>query len=502
MIENLPILAVVLPLFAAFIMPLVGLLTKRHGLKRACDWLAVAAMVGTLAIVAGMAPAVWDGEILVYRLGGWTPPWGINLSVDGLAIQMALIIAGIGTLVAIYSVTYMQRSARLDLYYALLFLSTAGMMGVVLTGDIFNLYVFLEIMSISAYALVAFERRWESIEAGMRFLIMGSLATSFILLGIALTYGIAGSLNIADLVGKLAAVRSGGQQLRTAMVLIPSLFIAGFCLKSAVVPLHAWLMDAHPAAPCPISALLSGVVVSIGAYGILRIVYMMFGGLAIGVLLSVLGLASMVVGGLMALVQRDIKRLIAYCTISTMGYILLGVGLGTAGGIQGGLFHLLNNAIFKALLFMCAGAIVHRVGTRNLDELGGLYWNMPVTATVFVIGSLASSGIPPFNGFASKWTIYVACIEAGRPEFTAVAVIISVLTLAYFLKAICSIFLGQRLPRLEGVREAPPLMLLPMIVLTVLCVVLGVLPDLGIGLVSPAQRALENVGNYITEVLR
>ena len=496
-----PVLTIVLPLFGAFLMPLVGMIGRRHGVKHLRDWFAVGIMVTTFIIVVSMAPAVWGGEILVYELGGWPPPWGINLVVDGLSLFMAIIIAGIGSLVAIYSIVYMQPKNGLTQYYTLLLLITTGMMGIVLTGDIFNLYVFLEITCISAYALVAFERRWESIEASMKYLIIGSIGTSIILLAIALTYGLAGSLNIAHLIGRLAAIMSAGQPPPTVIVLIIALFVAGFCIKSAVVPLHAWLADAHPAAPSPISALLSGVVVTIGVYGMLRIVYMMFGVLAIGILLSVLGLVSMTVGGLMALVQRDIKRLIAYSTVTQMGYILLGVGLGTATGIQGGLFHLFNNALMKALLFMCAGAIVYRVGTRNLDELGGLYRNMPVTTSVFAIGALAVAGVPPLNGFASKWTIYVAGIEAGRPEFVAVAVIISVLTLAYFLKVLAFAFLGQRPAHLRDVKEAPMLMLFPMCLLAGLCIVFGVLPQLGINLVQPAQAAIMQADNYIGPVL-
>jgi multicomponent Na+:H+ antiporter subunit D len=500
-IPHAPILAILLPLFAAFLMPVVGILAKRCNIKYAREIFAIAVIVAVCVMVVSMAPAVWGGEILVYRLGGWAPPWGINLVVDGLSLLMAITIAGIGSLVVIYSIEYMRHKNGQTQYYTLLLLITAGMMGVVLTGDIFNLYVFLEITCISAYALVAFERRGESVAAGIKYLIISSIGTSLLMFGIALTYGVAGSLNIADLAGRLAIINSGGQSLSIVMVLILTLFVVGFCIKSAVVPMHAWLVDAYPAAPSPISALLSGVVVAIGVYCMLRIEYMMFGAMAIGVLLSALGLVSMIVGGLMALVQRDLKRLLAYSTVSTMGYIVLGVGLGTAMGIQGGLFHLFNNAVMNALLFMCAGAIVYRAGTRNLDELGGLYRNMPVTATVFTIGALAVAGVPPLNGFASKWAIYIAGIEAGSPIFTIIAIIISVLTLAYFLKVIASVFLGSRPTRLRDVKEAPKLMLVPMCLLAALCIVFGVLPQLGIDLVQPAQEAIMQVDNYIESVL-
>lgn len=198
------------------------------------------------------------------------------------------------------------------------------------------------------------------------------------------------------------------------------------------------------------------------------------------------------------------KRLLAYSGISQLGYILLGIGLGTTLGVQGGLFHLFNNAIYKTMLFMIVGAIIYRVGTSNMDKLGGLWKNMPLTGGLFMIGTLAISGVPPFNGFASKWTIYIAGVQYGQtigPIFTIIALIISALTLAYFLKAFNSIFLGQRPESLRKVKESPKFMLFPIMILAVLCVVFGVLPHLGIDLVRPAQEAIANSSGYISTVL-
>jgi len=500
LIAHAPILAIVVPLFAAFLTPVVSIVAKRFGVERARDWFVMGAAILMLLIVASMAPAVWRGEVLVYKLGGWSPPWGITLAVDGLNLLVALIIASVVSLIAIYSVVYMERDSGLEKYYTLLMLVTAGCMGVTLTGDVFNLFVFFEIMSISSYALVAFRRNWDSVEAGIKYMIIGSLGTSFILLSITLMYGLVGSLNIADLAGKIDAIKAT-QPLPMIVPLMLTLFVVGFGIKIAMVPLHAWLPDAYQAAPSAVSALLSGATTTVGVYAMLRVSYMLFGALAIGTMFIILGLVTMIVGGLMALVQHDLKRLLAYSSVSQMGYILLGVGFGTALGIQGGLFHLLNNAIYKVLLFMCAGAIAYRVGTSNLDELGGLGKNMPITATLFVVGALAISGVPPFNGFASKWTIYVAGVEAGQPICTAIAVIMSALTLAYFLKAINLMFLGQRPEHLRDVKEAPPLMLFPMLVLAVFCVVLGILPSLGMDLVRPAQGAVMNQLGYIGSVM-
>lgn len=501
MIPHAPILTILLPLFAAFLMPVVGILAKRYNIKHAREIFAIGIMIAVLVIVASMMLEVWDGNVLVYQLGGWSPPWGINLTVDALTIQMALMIAGLGTLVMIYSASYMQRDTGLSHFYTLTLLLMTGMLGIVLTGDMFNFYVFLEIMCIASYALVAFRRDSDSIEASMRYLFIGALGTSFILLSIAMLYGFVGSLNIADLGAKLA-VYSGGA-VPTILVVSLALFVTGIMIKVAMVPFHVWLADAFTAAPTAISALLAGPGAVVGIYWVARLPYLPFG-LPVGIILVSLGLLSMIVGVLMALTQRDFKRMLAYHVISQKGYMVLGIGLGTLGsvlGAQGGLFHLLNHSTYKCMLFMCAGAVLFRTGSQKFDELGGLGKNMPVTALAFLVGALAISGIPPLNGFASKYTIYLGGIETGLPIITAIAVLVSALTFASFFKAFSSVFLGQRPERFRDIREGPKLMLFPMLAMAAICIVIGLLPALGFNIVGPAQAAAENSAGYISQVI-
>lgn len=503
MIPQAPILAIVVPLFSAFLMPMIGLLSKRYNIDRACDWFAVAAMVGTLIVVASMAPTVWGGQIIVYKFGDWSPPWGINLAIDALSIQMALMIAGLGTLVMVYSVAYMQRDSRRDLFYTLALLVITGMMGTILTGDIFNFYVFLEIMSVASYALIAFRRDSSGIEAGLKYLFIGSLGTSFVLLSIAMLYSFVGSLNIADLGAKLAIYRGAAQPVPTILVASLALFVTGIMIKVAMVPFHIWLPDAFTAAPTAVSALLAGPAAVVGIYWVARLPYLPFG-LPVGIILVSLGLLSMIVGVLMALTQRDFKRMLAYHVISQKGYMVLGIGLGTLGsvlGAQGGLFHLLNHSIYKSMLFMCAGAVLYRTGSQKFEELGGLGKNMPLTALTFLIGSLAISGIPPLNGFVSKYTIYLGGIEAGLPIVTVISVLVSALTFASFFKAFSSVFLGQRPKHLRDIQEAPKLMLFPMLAMAVVCIVIGLFPALGFNVVGPAQAAAENSAGYIGHVI-
>jgi multicomponent Na+:H+ antiporter subunit D len=493
-IPHAPILVIVLPLFGAFFTPIIGILARRYKIRHAIETFAIAIMVTVFVMVASMAPDVWGGQILDYKLGGWSPPLGINLVVDGLAIQMALMIAGLSTLVIIYSATYMQRDSGLSYFYALVLVVIAGMMGAVLTGDIFNFYVFLEMMSVGSYALVAFRRNSESIEAGLKYLFIGSLGTSLILLSIAMLYGLVGSLNIADLGAKLSLYAGN---VPTALVISLALFVTGVMIKVAMVPFHVWLADAFTAAPTAISALLAGPAAVVGIYWVARLPYLPFG-MPVGIILVSFGLLSMIVGVLMALTQRDFKRMLAYHVISQKGYMVLGIGLGTLGatlGAQGGLFHLLNHSIYKSMLFMCAGAVLFRTKSQKFDELGGLGKKMPITALAFLIGALAISGIPPLNGFASKYTIYLAGIEAGQPLITVIAVLVSALTFASFFKAFGSVFLGQMPERFKEVKEVPKSMLFPILAMAVICIIIGLFPALGSNMA--AKAAAENSARYI-----
>jgi len=501
MIPHAPILVIVLPLFTAFVMPLIGIIAERYHIKYLRELIAIGVMIVVLILAGTIAQEVWNGEVIVYELGGWSPPWGIVLAIDALSTQMALMIAGLGTLVMIYSASYMSRDSGLSYFYTLMLLVISGMMGIVLTGDFFNFYVFLEIMSISSYALVSFRRDALSIEAGIKYLIIGSLGTSFVLLSVVMLYGVVGTLNIADLGAKLATY--GGNNVPSVLVLSLALFVTGVMIKVAMVPFHTWLPDAFTAAPTAISALLAGPAAVVGIYWVARLPYLPFG-MPVGLILISLGLISMVVGVLMALMQRDFKRMLAYHVISQKGYMVLGIGLGTLGatlGTQGGLFHLLNHSTYKALLFMCAGAVLYQTKSQKFDELGGLGKNMPITALTFLIGALAISGIPPLNGFVSKYIIYLAGFQAGMPWITAIAVVVSGLTLASFMKAFSSVFLGQRPQHLQGTMEAPKPMLFSMIVMALICVAIGLLPALGFNIIGPAAEAAKNTSSYISHVL-
>ncbi len=498
-----PILAIALPLLGGFFSPIINLIAERIERPKLRDGFALIIVALTLAMVMDVALQAFGGKIIVYQLAGRAAPFGINLAIDGLAALVGIAASGLSLLVIIYSITFIERETGIGKYYTLILILTAGMMGVAFTGDIFNLYVFFEVMSIPSYALVAFYRSGKSIEASIKYIVIGTVGTTSILLGIAMVYGLAGSLNIADLAVRFSTY---GAQLPMLAIVALILFITGFGIKIGMAPLHAWLPDAYQSAPSSISAILAGGTTIVGLGALLRISYLLFGALEVGRVFVALGIITMILGAFMALVQSDLKRLLAYSGISQMGYVLMAVGLGTLAnstfGIEAGLFHMFNNVIYKSLLFLCAGAVVYRVGTSKLEDLGGLGREMPITAGVFLIGTLALAGIPPLNGFWSKLMIYRTGVETGFSILTVIAVIISALTLAYLLKAFSMVFLGTSPIDTSNVKEVPGYIIFPMSVLAGLCLILGILPQIGIEITQPAQKILLNHSHYIKEVLQ
>lgn len=438
-------------------------------------------------------------EPTIYKMGKWMPPLGINLVLDGLSTLLLLTISVISFLVVIFSINYMTQYTSKDLYYTLLMLMIAGMNGVVLSGDMFNMYVFLEIAAIASYALVAFGCEHEELEASFKYIILGGLASSLILFGIALMYSTTGTLNMAHMANIIV---SNG--INKVMFFAAALFLMGFGLKGAMVPFHAWLPDAHPSAPAPISAMLSGLLIkALGIYALVRVFYNVFGiTKEFRIIMMTLGALSMVVGVLLAVGQWDFKRLLAYHSISQMGYVMLGIGIGTPLGILGGLFHLVNHATFKSLLFLCSGSIEYSTGTRQLKEMGGLCKKMPLTSTTCSIASLSISGVPPFNGFWSKLIIIIAAAQAGHYVLAAITVLVSFLTLVSFIKVQRYALFGELSEKLKAIKEAPWSMGISMVILAVFCIGLGVLsPFITDFMIGPARDTLLNATNYITLVL-
>jgi len=502
---------VALPLLVGFVLPV---LKERR--ERVADWIVCLATV----VLMMMSISYVSTPGTVYWMGGWKPlqvlgvqkTIGIAMYCDALSALMLMLINFISFIVAVFATEYMGRYTSKPKFYCLFMLMLAGMNGVVLTGDLFNLFVFLEIASIASYALVGFGCEHEELEASFKYLVLGSVTSSFILFAIAIVYGATGTLNMAQAAN---VMRGNGSK---ALLLALAMFLMGFGLKGAMVPFHAWLPDAHPSAPAPISAMLSGLLIkALGIYALARITFCVFEMTSlVGTILMAMGMLSMVVGVLLAVGQSDFKRLLAYHSISQMGYVVLALGIGgsvlASGGslavanlaIIGALFHLVNHGVFKSLLFLCSGAVEYSTGTRQLTELGGLNKRMPVTSAACRIAALSISGVPPFNGFWSKLFIIVATALAGYYWVTAITVIVSFLTLISFIK-VQKYALGGDLPeRLNDVREVPVAMTAPLVVLAALCVVMGVMltvPVMRVLILSPAGMVLFDGVHYAQQVL-
>ncbi len=485
MVPGLIPLAVAIPLGAGFILPLVP-----KGLRRLADALALASVLGICAVAMSLFDPTWGHA--PYAMGGWAAPVGIVLRLDALSWLLFAVIAGVSLCVVVYAVQYMDSYTSKGRFYGLLFLMIAGMTGVVLTGDIFNLYVFLEIAAISSYALVAFGTEAEELEASFKYAVLGSVASSLVLLGIAVLYAMFGTVNMEHLASKIAGADVA--KVKMPLVFAEVIIISGLALKAALVPFHAWLPDAHPSAPAPVSAMLSGVLIkAIGVYALVRLYFNVFGeDPKMSYMLMLLAVFSMIGGVVLALAQWDFKRLLAYHSISQIGYVVLGIALGTPLGVAAGLFHLVNHSVFKSLLFLNAGAVERATGTRRLEEMGGLRERMPVTGATSMVASMSIAGVPPFNGFFSKLLVIVACAEAGYYGFALLAVIGSVLTLASFAKVQRYGFLGELREKWRSVREAPVFMSVAMIVLALACLGLSLLalPGVWSQVLEPAAEAL------------
>ncbi len=467
---NIIPLFVIIPLLSAFLISLLGKYLKRQFIyvfsNISCFLLLYFSFYGLNMLRS------CGSNIFVYKIGGWAPPFGICLVFDGLAGFMLVIVNLIAFIVNIYSLNYIEKYTDKPKFFTLFFLMLTGMNGLIVTGDLFNLYIFLEVASLSSYALVAFGTDSEDLEASFKYAIMGSLASIFVFLGIAILYGFTSTLNMADM-ARIIAEKSGSRIIPFVSVL----FIVGFGTKAALMPFHAWLPDAHPAAPASISAMLSGVLIkTLGIYALARILFNVIGiSSAISSILVFLGALSLSVAVLLAFAQTDLKRLLAYSSISQVGYIILGIGLATPLGILGALFHLFNHSAIKSLLFLNAGAIDYAAGTRDLREMSGLKEKMPVTANTSLAASLSVAGIPPFAGFFSKLIIIFACIEKGYIGYAFIAVIGSILTLATFMKMQKLVFFGKLNEKYNNLKEVPLAMKLSMVVLAVICVCGGLL---------------------------
>ena len=511
--HHFPIYAIMVLFLGAFIIAASGGKPSKNPNNPAGfrAWIALIATAASLCfLIALIRPVMLGGEVIAYWMGsrGISGGYaiGIALEVDALSLFFALLIATAVFVSAIYSIRYMVHDDCVPQYYVLYCLLAGGVLGLVLSGDIFNMFVMVEILTFAAVALTAFRTKvYGALEAAFKYLVVGCMGSTAILTGVILLYAQYHTLNLAQLASLIPGSMNNATKLAFAFLYI------GFSTKAFIVPFHPLAADAHGAAPASISVLISGVLTKSGIYGIMRLTYFLFQTMGLGrmqFMLVFIGSVSMFVCVTMALAQHDFKRLLAYHSISQIGYVLAAVGLASALGVSAGLYHAMNHTLFKGLLFLAAGAVLHETGTTDLGKLGGLSKKMPHTTVLFLIGAFSISGVPPFNGFASKWMIYQAsyqkAVDTGNIGFllvTIIALVTSTLTLASFVKVSQSVFFGQLPKEYENVKEVPFGMRLAMGILAALCVVTGLFPKSVTALLTePAAKAAANVGNYITSM--
>ncbi len=411
---------------------------------------------------------------------------------DSLSALLLVLISGVGFLSTVYACRYMLHQAgdtglphttphrRLRAFYGWLMLFIATMLWACLSNNIIMLYVAVEASTIASGLLVAFYWDKRSLEAGYKYLMLLTVGITFALFGCVLVYA-SGAAVLGGPRGLLLSdLKSVAGSFPVATVVLASAFlIVGFGTKAGIAPFHPWLPDAHAEAPTPVSALLSGVMLNVAIYALVRtlsLFYPHFPNVAMFAL--VLGVFTLVLGDIMALAQDDLKRMLAYSSVSQMGYVLMGLGIGTQLGIYAGLFHLLNHALAKSLLFLAVGAVTYSTGARAISQLGGLSKKMPVTGFCFLAGALAISGIPPFNGFQSKLALFVAGAGIGAWWAVIIGMATSLITLVVFFKAARTVFWGRlSSPAAQGaVKEAPASLCVVMILLAAMCLTIGIYP--------------------------
>jgi len=489
---HLSLLIVVLPLLTA---PIVAILPNGR-----LPW-----VVSTLVSFAVFAMAclqlfsISTGNIISYELGGWSPPWGIEYRIDAANALVALIVAGIAAVTLPYALHSVEKEIPLkqqSLFYSAFMLCLTGLLGITQTGDIFNLFVFLEISSLSTYALISLGRKRQALTAAYQYLIMGTIGATFFLIGVGLLYAMTGSLNMADLSARLPALVEH-RTVQTAFAFI----MVGFALKLALFPLHLWLPNAYTYAPSVITVFLAATATKVAVYVMLRVIFTVFGFSFIEetptdemfLLLCVIGILVMSV---YAIYQQDSKRLLAYSSVAQIGYMMLGLGFGSVLGVTATLVHLFNHALMKGALFMAIGAIVYRIGSSRIDNMAGLGKYMPWTFAAIVIGGLSLIGVPGTAGFISKWYLVLAAIEQQNWLIVGVILIGSLLAVAYVWKLIEALYFKSADDSAHaGIKEAPLMLLIPTWILVLANIYFGLDTELTVGTAEQAVKLLLPVAN-------
>ena len=486
---HLPILQVVVPLLGAL---LIGFL--RGGRLAFTIALAVS---WVLPFIAGAL--LWQvlatGPIS-YHLGGWAPPWGIEYRVDILSGFVLLLVSIIGAV----TMPYAARSVTLEIehdkqawFYCMYLLCLTGLLGIAITGDAFNAFVFLEVSSLSSYVLIALGRDRRSLVAAFQYLIMGTVGATFYIIGVGLLYLMTGSLNMVDIAARLGPVWA---ESSPAVMAALAFITVGISLKLALFPLHAWLPNAYAYAPSWATAFLAATATKVAIYLLIRYYFSVFGvaievrALPVNDIIIVLSVAAMFIASLVAVFETNVKRMLAYSSVAQIGYITRGIGLANQAGLTGGLVHIVNHALMKAALFLAVGAMFYRAGTVRISELAGIGRKMPITMAAFTVAGLGLLGTPGTSGFISKWYLALGALDKGWWPLVLLIVASSLIAVFYVGRFLEVAWLREPAPALADVRDPPLSMLLPTILLAAATVYFGFETEWTVGFADTAARAL------------
>ena len=491
MIAHLPILQVVIPLLAAPLCMVVRI-------PRLAWTIALLASSGAFVISLLLLQTVLETGTVSYLLGGWPSPWGIEYRIDQLNAYVLLLVTSLGTIVLFSAPTSLGQELPADrhpLFCTAYLLCLAGLLGVTATGDVFNLFVFLELSSLSSYTLIALGSDRRALTAAYRYLIMGTIGATFILIGIGLMYMTTGSLNMYDLAQRLPEM----SQPRTLLTAF-AFFVTGVCLKLALFPLHQWLPNAYAHAPSVVTAFLAATATKVAIYVLVRFVYSIFGTefsfstMPLQTIFLIAALLGIFICSVSAIYQSNVKHIFAYSSVAQIGYMILAFSFGTATGLIAMLLHLFNHALMKGALFLAVGAVIYRVGSSQLQDFSGMGRHMPWTMAAIVAAGLSLIGVPLSVGFVSKWYLVVAALEQDMWPIAVLVLLGSLLAIAYVWRLVEVAYYQQADNAHVDVQEAPISLLIPIWTLVAANVYFGIDTRLTVGVSEMATRALFGAG--------
>ncbi len=484
---HLPAIQVVVPLLASALCVLIP--------WRRISWgVAMAGSVSAFFSAVALLNRVRQGEGIRYALGGWAAPWGIEYRIDAVNAFVLLIVAGIAVVVTPFALRSVEReldARRIPLFYGAWMLCLCGLLGIAITGDAFNIFVFIEISSLSAYALIAMGSDRRALVSAFRYLIMGSVGASFIVIGIGLLYVETGTLNLADLAERLPALHG-----ERSIVVAFAFLTVGISLKLALFPLHLWLPNAYTFAPSAVTAFIAATATKVAVYVLLRFFFTVFGAaysfgdLRLGAWLLPLALVAILTMSLVAIFQHNVKRMLAYSSVAQIGYIVLGVSFASVTGLTAATLHLFNHALMKGGLFLALGCVMYRVGSVRIDALRGLGRRMPWTMAAFTVGGLSLIGVPLTVGFVSKWYLVLGALERGMWPVAALVLVTSTMAAVYIWRVVEAIYFGDAPERDRPVSEAPLSLLVPTWALIGANLYFGIDASLTTSVAGQAARAL------------